>query len=254
MSFIPTPNVNERDPRIAVEYVVLHYTGMQDTAAALGRLCDPESNVSVHYLIDVKGTVLKMADESRRAWHAGESFWRGQKDMNSASIGIELVNPGHAHGYSPFPSEQMLALKTLLRSIVARHNLSPALALLGHSDIAPRRKQDPGELFPWEDFAREGFGLWPAPSPEDVAPMDAKEIAEKLSAIGYETDSLPDSLKAFQRRYNPGTLTGEADPQTAAKMRALLRALTAQRLKALEWPPARKAEGTPGRERREAKS
>ncbi len=234
MIFLSTMNQNERDPRAPLSYVVLHYTGMQDTAGALARMCDPVAKVSVHYLIDVKGGVLQIVDESNRAWHAGESSWRGETDMNSASIGIELVNPGHEFGYRPFPPEQMDSLKALLGEIVKRHRLSPALALLGHSDIAPARKKDPGEFFPWKDFAEEGFGFWPQPQAEDYAPMDEAEALKKLAAVGYDTASPPHALLAFQRRYDPENLTGKPNSQTTAKLSALLRAITAERLKTLE--------------------
>ncbi len=230
MNRMQTPNVNERDPNVALEYIVLHYTGMQDAASAAGRLCDPASKVSVHYIVDEDGAVLQLAEESKRAWHAGVSLWRGQKDMNSASIGIELVNPGHAFGYRQFPSAQIIELKSLVRAIIQRHHLSPALALLGHSDIAPGRKQDPGEFFPWRELASEGLGLWPLPSSEDFLPPSEAEVLEKLGAIGYDTLSARDALLAFQRRYYPLGLSGKADAETAARVRALLRAHTAERL------------------------
>jgi N-acetylmuramoyl-L-alanine amidase len=143
--------------------VVLHYTGMQTMQEALDRLCDPAAEVSAHYLIDEDGTVIRLVPEEKRAWHAGRSYWRGITDVNSASIGIEIVNPGHEFGYRPFTDAQMESLIPLLSSIMARHNIEPA-NVVGHSDVAPARKQDPGELFEWELLARYGLAL-PTPKP-----------------------------------------------------------------------------------------
>jgi N-acetylmuramoyl-L-alanine amidase len=156
----PSPNWNER--KLPVSLVVLHYTGMETAQAALARMCDPAAEVSAHYMIEEDGTVHRLVAEEHRAWHAGRSYWRGITDINSASIGIELVNPGHEHGYRPFPEAQMEALIPLLAGIMARHNIDPA-GVLGHSDVAPARKEDPGELFEWEVLARYGLAL-PRPS------------------------------------------------------------------------------------------
>ena len=153
-----SPNFNDRADGIKLAYIILHYTGMKDAASALERLCDPAAQVSAHYMIDEDGSVIQLVDEAKRAWHAGKSFWRGITDMNSASIGIELVNPGHEFGYRPFPAAQITALKKLLHEIIARHGMNRKSCLLGHSDIAPTRKQDPGELFPWEELAKDGLG------------------------------------------------------------------------------------------------
>ncbi|MDR3423524.1 MAG: N-acetylmuramoyl-L-alanine amidase [Alphaproteobacteria bacterium] len=223
MKFSPSPNFDNRAFGVALDYIVLHYTGMNDAASAQARLCDPAARVSAHYLIEENGDLTQLVDETRRAWHAGQSFWRGATDLNSASIGIELINPGHEFGYRPFPEPQLEALKKLLREIIARHHMNPATALLAHSDIAPTRKQDPGELFPWQDLAQEGFGLWPAPLPSDYAPADAQEIDALLAFIGYDTTSPQDSLRAFQRRYRPKNLAGISDNETTAILRALKR-------------------------------
>ena len=223
MSEISSPNFNDRDPKVALEYIVLHYTGMQDAASAVARLCDPSAQVSAHYVIDEDGSVLQLVDEAKRAWHAGSSFWRGIKDMNSASIGIELVNPGHEFGYRLFPSTQTVSLKKLLREILARHQMSPATALLAHSDIAPSRKQDPGELFPWQALAQEGLGLWPLPQPEDFSVSSEQAFLEELCSLGYDINSPYEAVLAFQRRYYPERLTGKTDEQTTARIRALLR-------------------------------
>ncbi len=219
----PSPNHDSRNPSVALDYIVLHYTDMMDSADALTRLCNPASKVSAHYLIDENGSIWRMVDETRRAWHAGKSSWRGVHDMNSASIGIELSNPGHSCGYVPFPAAQLAALKDLVKDIAARHRLSLTHAILAHSDIAPARKKDPGELFPWQDFAREGMGLWPTSTPQDLGPATAGEIADMLGAIGYDTTDVPAAIAAFQRRFFPENITGTADPETTAKIRAVRR-------------------------------
>lgn len=161
----PSPNHDER--RLGIGMVVLHYTGMATGAAAIARLADPAAQVSAHYVIAEDGTVLQMVDEMRRAWHAGRSWWRGIADVNSASIGIEIVNPGHEFGYVPFPPEQMASVMALVADIAARHAIRPA-NVVGHSDVAPARKQDPGELFDWPALALRGLAARPLPS-EDPA-------------------------------------------------------------------------------------
>ena len=216
-----SPNFNARASGIALDYIVLHYTGMQDAQTALSRLCDPSSQVSAHYVIDEEGSVTQLVDCSKRAWHAGQSFWRGITDMNSASIGIELVNPGHEFGYRPFPPAQIAALTKLLPEIIARHKMNAATCLLAHSDIAPARKQDPGEFFPWAELAREGFGLWPLSG--DKAAMTEAEAIHLLDKIGYDTTAPHEALLAFQRHYCPYRLTGTLDTETAACLRALIK-------------------------------
>ena len=142
----PSPNFDERSSPVSM--IVLHYTGMQDAASAIQRLCDPEAKVSSHYLVTEDGQVLRLVDEANRAWHAGRSHWRGITDVNSASVGIEIVNPGHEFGYRPFPEEQIDALIPLVHDIKERYGITRG-NVVGHSDIAPARKEDPGELFPW---------------------------------------------------------------------------------------------------------
>src|SRR6195952_2802969 len=156
----PSPNFDERTSPVSI--LVLHYTGMVDAASAIARLADPEAKVSAHYLIAEDGQIVRMVDESKRAWHAGKSHWRGLDDINSASIGIELVNPGHEFGYRPFPEAQIDALIPLVASIVERHGITRG-NIVGHSDIAPARKQDPGELFPWARLAKLRLSLPPPP-------------------------------------------------------------------------------------------
>ncbi len=140
--------------------LVLHYTGMQTAAAALARLCDPAAKVSSHYLVDEDGAVHALVEEQNRAWHAGVSFWRGATGLNDRSIGIEIVNPGHEFGYRPFPPVQMRAVRALCHGILARWPGIVARNVVAHSDIAPNRKQDPGELFDWRGLAQAGIGLW----------------------------------------------------------------------------------------------
>src|ERR1700733_422901 len=154
----PSPNFDARDPSVPLQTIVLHYTGLKTGEEASARLCDPASKVSAHYVIEEDGRIFQLVDEKNRAWHAGKSFWRGITDLNSTSIGIELVNPGHQFGYRAFPAAQIAALKPLLRDIMWRHKMPPS-ALLAHADIAPVRKEDPGELFPWQDLAKEGLGV-----------------------------------------------------------------------------------------------
>ena len=227
MKRLSSPNYNDRNSKIPVEYIVLHYTGMKDEKSALDRLLNPTMNVSAHYVIGEDGNVWHLVDENERAWHAGDSTWRGIKDMNSASVGIELVNPGHQYGYRPYTDAQILALKPLMREIIARHVLSSATSLLAHSDISPSRKEDPGELFPWESLALDGLGLWPIPSPQEFGPIKKNEVAETLYAIGYDTSDGEAALMAFQRHYCPENMGKGEDKDTIAKLRALKRQMSA---------------------------
>lgn len=224
----PSPNHDARPQGQAVDILLLHYTDMASAAAALERLCDPAARVSAHYCIDEDGTVYRLVDEARRAWHAGVSSWAGASDINARSIGVELVNPGHTCGYRPFPAAQMTALSALAKAILARHPIPPG-RVLGHSDVAPARKRDPGELFDWRALAAAGIGLWPdAPSPADPAP-DVAELQAQLARFGYAVprhgrldDETRAVLAAFQRHFRPAAVTGEPDGETAARLAALL--------------------------------
>ncbi|MDX2028096.1 MAG: N-acetylmuramoyl-L-alanine amidase [Alphaproteobacteria bacterium] len=225
-----SPNFDERDPKVPLQYIVLHYTGMRTGAEALARLCDTKAKVSAHYVIEEDGRIFKLLDAGKRAWHAGKSFWRGVTDINSASFGIELVNPGHMNGYRAFPAAQVKACKELAQDLIARHNLSATKALLGHSDVAPGRKEDPGELFPWRALAEDGLGLWPAIEEDDYGHADDGEVQELLRAIGYDcpADGAYDratraALLAFQRRFHPENLTGTPEAETIARLRATAR-------------------------------
>jgi N-acetylmuramoyl-L-alanine amidase len=201
--------------------VVLHYTGMVDAEAAIERLCDPAAKVSAHYLISEPGEIVSLVDEDSRAWHAGVSWWRGIADVNSASVGIELANPGHELGYRPFAAAQMSALMALLPAIVARHGIAPA-NVVGHSDIAPTRKVDPGELFDWEWLARRGLAL-PRPHGALVDPgWDEVGLGAALNRFGYAVDDLPATIRAFQRRFRPEAVSGLGDAETRSILHRLL--------------------------------
>ncbi len=215
----PSPNWDER--QLPVSMVVLHYTGMQTGAEALVRLCDPEAKVSAHYFIDEDGTVTALVPEEKRAWHAGKSFWRGITDVNSASIGIELVNPGHEWGYRAFPKAQMEALLPLLADIVKRHSIAP-VNVVGHSDVAPARKLDPGELFDWGLLARFKLAL-PVPKPKIWLVYDnpgAFYLA--LERFGYDISDGHAAVRAFQRRWRPKLIDGEIDGQIGGLLFELL--------------------------------
>lgn len=213
---LPSPNQDARPDGAPVDMLILHYTGMESGAAAIARLRDPAAKVSAHYVVEEDGRILRLVPEERRAWHAGVSQWRGMTGLNARSIGVEVVNPGHAHGYRPFPALQMAAVCDLCLEILARHPIPPR-HVLAHSDIAPDRKEDPGELFDWEGLARSGVGLWPAE--EECAPADPAAL---LAAIGYRTDlPLPVLLTAFQRHWRPDRVDGVADAATLARLAAV---------------------------------
>jgi len=211
-----SPNYNSRDG-VAVDMLVLHYTGMKSCQDALDRLCDPKAEVSAHYLIDEDGTAYQLVDEAERAWHAGVASWRGQDNINSRSIGIELVNPGHEFGYRPFTPAQYDVLIPLCRDIVARHAI-PARNVVGHSDVAPARKTDPGELFDWQRLARESVGLWPDWLAD---PCDAAKAPDLLGEIGYDVSDEAAAITAFQRHFAPHRLDGVADAETRRALAAL---------------------------------
>lgn len=210
--WLASPNFDARPEGGAIDMLVLHYTGMESAQAALDRLCDPLAKVSAHYVIDEDGTVWQMVGEDARAWHAGVSFWRGATDINARSIGIEVVNPGHEFGYRPFPPAQMAAVIALAGAIVRRHPI-PARNVVGHADVAPRRKLDPGELFDWPALAAAGIGLWPRPA--ERCERDPAAVRALLASIGYETCDPASSLRAFQRHYRPARVNGRIDFETA---------------------------------------
>ncbi len=223
----PSPNFDGRGADHPVDILLLHYTGMTCAEAALARLCDSTAKVSAHYCIDEDGTCTRLVGEERRAWHAGVSAWAGESDINSRSIGIELVNPGHEFGYRPFPEPQMACLIALCRDILDRHPIPPS-RVLGHSDVAPLRKQDPGELFDWAGLAAAGIGLWPG-EPAAAAIPPVAEVQALLRRYGYaspQTGILDQEtravLVAFQRHFRPRDISGTLDGETVARLRALL--------------------------------
>lgn len=205
----PSPNCDDRPAGQAVDMLVLHYTDMDSAEASAARLCDPAAQVSAHYLIDEDGTVFALVPEGKRAWHAGVSFWRGETAINARSIGIELQNPGHSLGYRAFPEAQIAALIALCQGILARHPIAPR-NVVGHSDVAPDRKIDPGELFPWARLAAAGIGIWPEP----VAAR-AADLARLLAEIGYNPGA-EKAVAAFQRRFRTARIDNVADDETAS--------------------------------------
>lgn len=215
----PSPNFNERT--LPISMIVIHYTEMESAEAALERLCDPEAGVSAHYLISEDGEVTRLVAEEQRAWHAGQSYWRGHKDVNSASVGIELDHPGHALGYRDFSEAQFAALVPLVARIVKEHDV-PRANVVGHSDVAPARKIDPGELFPWDRLAEYGLCL-PRPDKLERGPFDndaAFYLA--LERFGYDVTEGRKAVEAFQRRWRPERIDGEIDGQVRAILFQLL--------------------------------
>ena len=215
----PSPNYDARDQ--AISMVVLHYTGMADAESAIARLRDPEARVSGHYLIAEDGQILRMVAEEQRAWHAGLSYWRGVSGVNACSIGIEIVNPGHEYGYRPFTEEQMEALIPLLSAIVTRYAIPPA-NVVGHSDVAPARKEDPGELFDWARLARHRLAI-PRPTRNLIDPhwTDGGFLLA-LERWGYDVRDAGKAVIAFQRRFRPELLDGAIDGECRAILLQLL--------------------------------
>ncbi|NNE58779.1 MAG: N-acetylmuramoyl-L-alanine amidase [Hellea sp.] len=234
----PSPNFDDR--QLPISCLVLHYTGMETGKAALDRLRDPEAKVSAHYLVEEDGKVFQLVDEENRAWHAGVSSWQGITDMNSASIGIEIVNGGHDFGLPDFPLVQIKAVIELSKAILGRHNIS-AQNVVGHSDIAPGRKQDPGEKFPWAELAASGVGLWPSNISNDERTLFSEgdrdrgiSIAQNgLATIGYgvEVTGIMDKrtvlvVTELQRRYRPDKMDGVIDMATLGIINGLVSVLS----------------------------
>jgi len=238
MRFIesPSPNFGERRDGAPADMLVLHYTGMPTAAAALARMMDPAAEVSAHYMVDESGGVYALVAEEKRAWHAGQSYWAGASDINSRSIGIEIVNPGHEFGYRDFAEPQIAALEELSLAILARHPIAPS-RVLGHSDVAPDRKLDPGERFPWRRLAAKGIGVWfaggVAPPTEPMA-QDPRRLMRHLAEIGYrgvapDDPAAPKLIAAFQRHWLPQAIgtegEGRATPETIAAAFEILAAM-----------------------------
>jgi N-acetylmuramoyl-L-alanine amidase len=232
---LPSPNQTARPDGISIDTLVLHYTGMRSAREALDRLRDPAAKVSSHYVVEESGAVWRLVPEERRASHAGVSYWRGHGGLNDRSIGIEVVNPGHEHGYRDFPVLQMVAVCDLCLALLSRHPIA-ARNVVAHSDVAPDRKEDPGEKFDWEGLAREGVGLWPRGVPDlgtggavrDAASL--RDVRAALADVGYRVDAegaldpaLSSVLRAFQRHWRPEAVTGQADAGTLARLLAVAR-------------------------------
>lgn len=218
---MPSPNFDSREG-VAVDMIVLHYTDTLDCAEALSILTDPAAKVSSHYVLDIDGTIHQLVDEKERAWHAGTSSWRGHDNVNHRSIGIEIVNPGHRYGLAPYPKKQMEALVHLCDQLVKKYRIEPR-NVVGHSDVAPSRKTDPGEHFNWAWMAERGIGLWPLES--TPAAMDDATALAKLAEFGYGVQGIDKeyAFRAFQRRYRPKPMTGAWDEECAGMLEALLK-------------------------------
>jgi len=234
---MPSPNHGERRDGRRPDMIVLHYTGMQDAEAALELLRARGSDVSAHYFVFENGRIIQLVQESRRAWHAGKASWAGEADINSCSIGIEIVNPGHDHGYPDFPKRQIAAVTALCRSIQTRHTIPP-VRVLAHSDVAPARKQDPGEKFPWRTLYDSGVGHWVKPAPimnfgQMLSPGDrgnaVAALQKSLSEYGYGIEisgeydtATQEVVSAFQRHFRPERINGVADPSTRSTLQELM--------------------------------
>ena len=240
---VPSPNFDAR--RAPPDMLVLHYTGMRTAREAVHRLSDPDARVSAHYVVDEDGAILRLVDEARRAWHAGAGAWQGETDCNAASIGIEMVNPGHEFGYRDFPEVQIDAVISLINDIRTRWSI-PDARIIGHSDLAPERKQDPGERFPWKRLAGVGHGLWFEPAQERIAalgvPLGVGDaglgvvvLRAGLHRLGYALPPGGDydeatrlTVEAFQRHWRPGQVDGVADGETRATLMGVLQLATAE--------------------------
>jgi N-acetylmuramoyl-L-alanine amidase len=238
-AFLPSPNFGERRGPMQADSIILHYTGMPSAESALRLLREPTSEVSAHYFVWESGEVWQLVAEDKRAWHAGVGSWGGQTDMNSASIGVEIVNPGHDGGLPAFPPSQIDAVAALCRDIASRRGIRPA-RILAHSDIAPARKRDPGENFPWAELARASVGHWTAPAPigggalyrmaQEGPPIRALQAMFALYGYGIEITGVYDRqtktvVTAFQRHFRPERVDGEIDASTIATLRALVASL-----------------------------
>lgn len=250
----PSPNYGQRDEPMRIDMLVLHYTGMTTAAGALDRLCDPAARVSAHYLVEESGAIWRLVSETRRAFHAGRSCWAGEHDLNRVSIGIEIVNPGHEWGYRPFPERQMAAVVALCLDLVSRFAIPPH-RLVGHSDIAPDRKSDPGELFDWPRLARAGIGLWPPPAAETasgrgrgVGLLERAAALADLATIGYcvAPGAEAAALTAFQRRFRPERWDGRLDAETAQRLAEVRAVYDLARQRRAEVPPPRHKVRTSG--------
>jgi Negative regulator of beta-lactamase expression len=232
----PSPNHGERKEGRRPDMLILHYTGMPDAGEALQWLCNPISQVSAHYFVFEDGRVIQMVPEARRAWHAGASYWDGETDINSRSIGIEIANPGHPGGLPPFPDAQIDSVAALALDIATRWRIPPT-RVLAHSDVAPGRKVDPGELFPWQRLHEAGVGHWVAPAPirdgrffargDEGMPIEALQAMLTMYGYGLKISGVFDEntekvVAAFQRHFRPERVDGVADASTITTLRDLI--------------------------------
>ncbi|UZE48540.1 N-acetylmuramoyl-L-alanine amidase [Rhodopseudomonas sp. P2A-2r] len=239
---IPSANFGERNNGRLADMIVLHYTGMPDVEGAIARLCTAGTDVSAHYIVLEDGRIVQTVPEAKRAWHAGVGYWAGEEDINSCSIGIEIINRGHDWGYPDFPRRQIAAVIALCRGIMLRHEL-PAHRVLGHSDVAPSRKKDPGEKFPWHSLANSGVGHWVLPAPivrgetikfgaegDDVLALQhaLARYGYGIAANGKYDSSTMEVVTAFQRHFRPERVDGITDHSTLTTLQALLGSLPAE--------------------------
>jgi N-acetylmuramoyl-L-alanine amidase len=226
-----SPNHGPRPEPARIDMLVLHYTGMTTAAAALARLCDPDARVSAHFFVEENGVIWRVVPENRRAFHAGVSCWEGESDLNAVSLGIEIANPGHEWGYGPFPEAQIASVERLCGNLVARYSIPPH-RVVGHSDVAPERKSDPGELFDWARLADAGIGIWPLakPAPRGFA-INPAEALRDLSSIGYcaNAESPQPALAAFQRHFRQSCCDGLLDIETAVRLSEVRKAFARSR-------------------------
>ena len=245
---VPSPNHDARAGGRAPDMLLLHYTGMFSAEGALKRLCSAEAKVSCHYFVTEEGRIIQCVPEERRAWHAGEGAWGSDTDINSCSIGIEIVNPGHDYGYPDFPRRQIAAVTALCRAILRRRLIKPE-RVLAHSDIAPVRKQDPGEKFPWRTLHNAGVGHWVEPGPIKPGPSfergnsgdGIRAFQAALRDYGYDVPVSGDfdertrvAVIAFQRHFRPALCDGKLDSSTLVTLRRLIDALPDRRPPSLE--------------------
>src|ERR1700755_2651400 len=242
---IASANFGDRNKGRLPDMILLHYTGMQDADGAIGKLTTAGSEVSAHYIVLEDGGIIQCVPESKRAWHAGVSSWAGEEDINSCSIGIEIVNRGHDWGYPDFPSRQIAAVTALCRGIMLRRHV-PAHRVLGHSDVAPARKKDPGEKFPWHSLANSGVGHWVQPAPitrgeslklgaisDDVMNMQTAfaRYGYGIPVTGKYDGATMEVVTAFQRHFRPAKVDGVCDHSTMETLHALLSSLPSEAVK-----------------------
>ncbi|MCP4933979.1 MAG: N-acetylmuramoyl-L-alanine amidase [bacterium] len=233
------PNFEERRNDLIPSLLIMHYTGMESTQAALDILCSPESNVSCHYLVDEHGTITQMVMEQHRAWHAGRAHWAGKNDINSCSIGIEIANEGHVLELQPFPDQQIEAVMALSKDILKRHDIL-AQNVIGHSDIAPARKKDPGEKFPWNRLHENGIGHFVEPEPigddlgygigdtnKEIAKMQhlLVQYGYQINENGHFDETSDFVVRAFQRHFRPLKIDGRLDHSTIMTLNKLIATL-----------------------------